>query len=81
MLAVLAGTSVFAHLCIYDVNPEGCRGGREAQRGGDKGGLSHVHELHPSKATGAIMTYLWLNDTVRRVRGRGRGRGRVLARS
>ena len=25
-LAVLAGTSVFAHLCIYDVNPEAAKG-------------------------------------------------------
>ena len=67
MLAVLAGTSVFAHLCLYDVNPSEKDGGgadRGADKGADKGGLTHVHELHPGKSTGAIMSYLWLNARV-----------------
>ena len=59
MLAVLAGTSVFAHLCLYDVNPSDKDVGRA-----DKGGLTHVHELHPTNSTGAIMAYLWLNERV-----------------
>ena len=68
MLAVLAGTSVFAHLCIYDVDQgdEGSPGaGRSPGKGGGRGGaLCHVHEVHPSRSTGAIMQYLWLNETV-----------------
>ena len=64
MLAVLAGTSVFAHLCIYDVHqgdddsPGPGRspgkgpakgGGRGGGSGGGRGGgLRHVHEVHPS---------------------------------
>ena len=43
-LAVLAGTSVFAHLCIYDVKPE--------ERKGHS--VSHVHEMHPDGDSGAI---------------------------
>ena len=43
-LAVLAGTSVFAHLCIYDVNPEGGKGHS----------VSHVHEMHPDGDSGSI---------------------------
>ena len=50
-LAVLAGTSVFAHLCLYDVRPEERRGHS----------VSHVHEMHPDGESGAIQAYLWLN--------------------
>ena len=58
MLAVLAGTSVFAHLCIYDVDQgdedspgAGKSPGRSPGKGGGRGGaLCHVHEVHPSRS-------------------------------
>ena len=49
-LAVLAGTSVFAHLCIYDVKPEEKKGHS----------VSHVHEMHPDGNSGAIQASHWL---------------------
>ena len=47
-LAVLAGPSVFASLCIYDVKPEGRKGHS----------ISHVHEMEPDYDGGAIQVRL-----------------------
>ena len=47
-LAVLAGPSVFANLCIYDVKPEGRKGHS----------ISHVHEMKSDIDSGAIQVRL-----------------------
>jgi hypothetical protein len=59
---------VFAHLCIYDVNPEGGKGHS----------VSHVHEMHPDGDSGAIQVSLGVGVGVgvgvgAVVRGRSKG--------
>ena len=55
LLAALAGSSVFQHLCVYAV-----------RAGGKKGSsLQPLGEVHPSPAIGAFKAFIWLpNDIV-----------------
>ena len=55
LLAALAGSSVFKHLCVYAV-----------RAGGKKGSsLQPLGEVHPSPAIGAFKAFIWLpNDIV-----------------
>ena len=56
LLAALAGTSVFAHLCIYEVHHD-----REEKKGAS---VQPLGEMHPDALVGAIQSFLWLNNDV-----------------
>jgi len=62
MLAAFAGSSVFRHLCLYQVEPSGKNTSK----------LVPVGEVHPSTEIGAIQAMLWLeNDILAVVSGSG----------
>ena len=56
LLAALAGTSVFAHLCVYEVHHD-----RDEKKGAS---VQPLGEMHPDALVGAIQSFLWLSNDV-----------------